>query len=393
MLPYYLYSSLPPLSDHKVFAQIDVEALVYNYKLLCSYTKGTHHICVVKADAYGHVSDVCTSALLDAGCRFFAVSCIEEAISVRKVCREKETDADILILGYTDCRQAALLSENDIIQTALSFEYARTLNSEAEAKNCCVRIHAALDTGMNRIGISTCSDEECFKAAILVKKINKFNNLSLEGLFTHFARADEDEELDMSCTKKQFDRFMSVKNMLAESGIDLFCHVCNSAAAVKFPELALDGVRFGIMLYGVDTVGKNLGLRPVMSLKTVVSHIHTLLAGEAVSYGGNYTSDTERTIATLPLGYADGFVRAYSGFKVTVTTSDGNFKAPVVGRICMDQCMIDVTGIPVKVGDVVTIFGDNSEDLFELAKRAGTIEYECLALVSARVPRVIKGNF
>jgi alanine racemase len=144
------------------------------------------------------------------------------------------------------------------------------------------------------------------------------------------------------------------------------------------------------MLYGVDPIGRQLGLKPVMALRTVISHVHPLLPGESVSYGGTYIADTPKTLATLPLGYADGFVRAYGGFGVTVNTELGNFKAPIVGRICMDQCMIDVTGIPVKVGDQVTIFGDDPRDLSELARRAGTIEYECLALVSARVPRVTK---
>lgn len=390
MLPYYLYSSLPPLSDHKVYAEIDTEALIYNYKLLCSYTKGTHHICVVKADAYGHVSDLCAAALLEAGCRFFAVSCIEEALSVRRVCREASVDANILILGYTDCRQAALLAENNIIQTILSYDYAESLNASAAEVGCCVRVHVALDTGMNRIGIGACGLEQCLQASVLIKKINNFDNLSLEGLFTHFARADEDDCHDGITVKRQFERFNTVKSFISETGINLFCHVCNSAAAVKCPELALDGVRFGIMLYGVDTVGKNLGLKPVMSLKTVISHVHAVLPGESVSYGGTYVAEDERILATLPLGYADGFVRAYGGFKVTVSTDSGNFKAPIVGRICMDQCMIDVTGIPVKVGDPVTIFGDDPEDLCELARRAKTIEYECLALISARVPRVAK---
>ena len=395
MLPTYIYSDLPKLSEHKLFAEIDTDALIYNYKLLCAKTQGTHHICVVKADAYGHAADLCVRALLRAGCRFFAVSCIEEAISVRAICRDEGTDTEVLILGYTDPKQAQLLSENDIIQTLPSAEYAEKLNYEASLSGTCVRTHAALDTGMNRIGISACSEEECFKAAILLKRIAAYKNISLEGLFTHFARADEGSDEAKASTQKQFSRFMTVRTILHESGIFLFCHASNSAAAIASPDLALDGVRLGIVLYGIapsEHIHKteDLGLMPVMSLKTLICHTHTLLPGEQVSYGGIYSSDNERTIATIPIGYADGFIRAYGGYKVTVSTAEGNFKAPIVGRICMDQCMIDITGIPAKAGDPVTIFGNDAEDLYDLARRAGTIGYECLCLVSARVPRVIK---
>lgn len=395
MLPTYLYSDLPKLREHKLYAEIDSDALIYNYKLLCAATRGAHHICVVKADAYGHAADICVRVLLSAGCRFFAVSCIEEAISVRAICNNENIDAEVLILGYTDPAQAHLLCANNIIQTLLSLEYAEKLNEEARKKRMCVRAHAAIDTGMNRIGISACSEEEIFRAAVTIKHISTLDGLSLEGLFTHFSRADEGGETSKEITRRQFDRFIAVRSILNESGIFLFCHASNSAAAISEGEYALDGVRLGIALYGVapseyiDGIA-DLGLKPVMSLKTLICHTHTLLPGESVSYGGLYTSEVERTIATLPIGYADGFLRAYGGYAVTVSTAEGNFKAPVVGRICMDQCMIDISGLPAKVGDTVTIFGHIRDDLRELAKRADTIEYECLCLVSARVPRVAK---
>jgi alanine racemase len=180
---------------------------------------------------------------------------------------------------------------------------------------------------------------------------------------------------------------------LLDRGLKLFCHACNSAAAVRFPEFALDGVRFGILLYGVcPSEHVEVCTKPVMSLHTVISHLHKLNVGETVSYGGNYSSDEERTIATLPIGYADGFMRAFSGFNVTVQTSLGNFKAPVVGNVCMDQCMIDVTGIPASICDKVTIFGNDRMDLTRLAKLANTIEYEVLCLISARVPRIARNK-
>ena len=287
MLPTYLYSDLPKLREHKLYAEIDTEALIHNYKLLSASTPGTLHICVVKADAYGHAADICVRALLQAGCRFFAVSCIEEAISVRSICNNENIDAEVLILGYTDPTQAHLLCENNIIQTILSYDYAQKLNAEAGRKRMCVRVHVALDTGMNRIGISACGEEEIFRAAVTVKQIFSLDSLSLEGLFTHFARADESGTVSKSFTRRQFDRFLSVRRILSESGIFLFCHASNSAAAISEGDFALDGVRLGIALYGVapsEYIGEvsKLDLRPVMALKTLICHTHTLIPGESV---------------------------------------------------------------------------------------------------------------
>jgi alanine racemase len=214
-------------------------------------------------------------------------------------------------------------------------------------------------------------------------------------LFTHFARADEDIDspLEGSHVRLQADRFICVKKALERAGVKLFCHVCNSAAAYRFPELAFDGVRLGIMLYGVRS-GECFDerLQPVMKLCSTISHVHTLHPGEGVGYGGTFSSNAEKTIATLPIGYADGFSRSYSGCCVTVHTAEGDFKAKVVGRVCMDQCMIDVTDMPVRVGDGVTVFGHDGEALGALAEADQTIEYECLCRISARVPRIIKNS-
>ena len=396
MKSFRLYSDIPDLPRHKVWAEIDTHALRYNYKLLCSMTPGVEHICVVKADSYGHISSLCVGILLDSGCRFFAVSCIEEAISVRKICAEREIDAQILILGYTNCAQAQVLAKNNIIQTIISKEYAIALNQAAKLHRCKVRTHVAIDTGMNRIGLCAQTKAECRSVTESIIEITQLENLSLEGMFTHFARADEEYEATVSKNshvRKQFARFDTVRKMLLEQGLKLFCHACNSAASVRFPEFALDGVRFGILLYGVcPSKHVDVCVKPVMSLYAVISHLHKLNVGEAVSYGGHFSSDEERTLATLPIGYADGFLRAFSGFDVTVRTSSGDFKAPVVGNVCMDQCVIDVTGIPAAAGDKVTIFGNDRMDLSRLAELANTIEYEILCLISARVPRIAKNK-
>ncbi len=387
MLPFYPYAGLPGLHEHKLWAEIDTQSLTYNYKHLCALTPGVRHICVVKADAYGHISDICVRVLLSAGCSFFAVSCIEEALTVRRICEDEGKKADILILGYTDCNQAPILSENNIIQTVLSAEYANKLSSVLAEHHCNLRLHIALDTGMNRIGLCARNENECALTAALISKLMETPYFKVEGLFTHFARAEDDPRY----TEKQFALFSTVKERLAQNNIRLFCHVCNSCAAIRFPQYALDGVRFGILLYGVDPAPHiHGGTKPVMSLHTLISHIHDLPTGQQVSYGGCFESDRDRRIATLPIGYADGFLRTFSGYTVTVHTKCGSYPAPVIGRICMDQCMIDVTNIPAEPEDRVTIFGENPKQLSDLARLADTIEYEVVCLISARVPRIKK---
>ena len=326
---------------------------------------------------------------MDAGCDFFAVSCIDEALEVRNLCREANKQADILILGYTAPEHVVSLADNDIIQAVISEEHAAHLCQGAKNYGRRVRVHLALDTGMNRIGLDSRSVEECLRASELIKSLCNEKALLVEGLFTHFAKADEDDG-DIF-TKAQYDRFISVKNALEDSGIHLFCHVSNSAATIRYPELSLDGVRLGILLYGAtpsDNVSADVS--PVMSLHTAISRIHLLPPGQRVSYGGDFVANTTRTIAALPIGYADGFLRAYSGFEVTIHTEKGDFKAPIIGRICMDQCMIDVTDVPASVGDRITVFGYDKADISKLAMLADTIEYEVICLITGRVPRIGK---
>ncbi len=387
---YKLYSSLPIYSRHKTWAEIDLEALRHNYRLLKNHIGNSRMICVLKADAYGHGADSCARALLGEGCDFFAVSCIEEAVALREVCTELGKKADILLLGYTLPYSAGVLAEADIIQTVFSPEYAMALSEEAQRQRREVRVHIKLDTGMNRLGFAAQDEEATLAAASDIAQVCALPNLSVEGMFTHFARADE-ETGNEDATMLQYSRFAKVNELLSEKGINIsFLHVSNSAASVRYPALALDGVREGILLYGAraSEAADLDGLRPVMSLKSVISHIHEVKKGQQVSYGGVYTAESDRLLATIPIGYADGFVRAFGGASVSVTTESGAIEADIVGRICMDQCMIDITGTDAKVGDTVTLFGDNRERLYSLAERAGTIDYECLCLISGRVPRV-----
>ena len=391
---HHLYSSLPMLGNHKTYAEIDLGALKYNYKIMRGLiSEYSQTICVLKADAYGHGAKNCCRALLEEGCRYFAVSSIEEAIDIREVCHEFRTHAEILILGYTLPSQAALLAKHDIITSLPSAAYARELATEAKKAGISVRCQIKLDTGMNRIGFAAKSDKEIEKTVAEIAEIFSSPSLDVCGMFTHLAKADEalDEELPHLPTDTQVTRFIKTDKKLCEAGIDVgFRHVCNSAAAMRFPEYHFDACRLGITLYGTHSSRfvDRFSLRPVMRLCTIISHIHTLTAGESVSYGGTYTAKEDREVATLPIGYADGFVRDYSSAFVSVETKSGTFKAPILGRICMDQCMIDITGSDAQVGDRVVIFGNDNSELSSLAQMADTIEYECLCLVTSRVPRI-----
>lgn len=392
---YKLYSSLTALEQRKTWAEIDLGALRQNYRLLrelaTSEQKDVRMIAVVKAEAYGHGAPACVRALLCEGCDFFAVSCMSEAVAVRSICDAEHREADILILGYTQPSLAYQLARYHIIQALLSEDYAVHLNRCAAEAGVTVRAHIAVDTGMNRIGFAAHNPQEIAVAASAIARVQSFPHLCTEGMFTHFARADEEIGGEGSLrTDLQAERYRALRSALEERGIWIpFHHVCNSAAAVRRPEDRMNGVRFGILLFGTrpfDCI--EVPLKPVMKLKTVISHLHKLLPGEGVSYGGQFSADTERLIATVPIGYADGLLRSYSGAFVTVETADGPRPAPIVGRICMDQCMIDVTGIGAQTGDTVTLFGNDTEELHAYANRAGTIENECLCLISSRVPRV-----
>lgn len=418
-----LHESFPLLPGMRVRAVIDPTVLTENYHALMAPVRAvspdTYAIAVVKADAYGHGIRPVVSALLGAGCRSFAVACLEEAVALRRLLREllagsaTDRDTDILVLGYTDPENAPILKTYCITTALLSEAYARRLLQCARRSRVTVRVHAALDTGMNRIGYPAHTEKEIRETVEALADLCRDGaadetdgGLLMDGLFTHFARADEAYDAEMenhdSLTMIQYTRYRRVLEGLCERGIrPRVCHVCNSAASVRFPgalpEGCLDAVRLGINLYGYgvdlpnsdkETTPTGMRTKPALRLETVVTHIHTLLPGETVGYGGTYSSDTPRTLATLPVGYADGWIRAFSGATVTFHTAAGEIKAPVVGRICMDQCMVDVTDLPVTEGTPVTLFGESTEQLVALAERAHTIPYELLCLITARVPRV-----
>ncbi len=368
---------------HRTWAEIDHSALINNYNIVKSkINNGCMVMSVVKADAYGHGAIEVARTLERVGTDWFAVSNVEEALQLRRAGIKKP----ILVLGTTPAEYALLLAENNITQAVFCAEYAKALSLNASAQGVTVSAHIKLDTGMHRIGFATDSEQGINEAI----EACKLPNIKVEGAFTHFASADMDGDPDGSYTERQFDLFCNATERLSQSGADIkIRHCCNSAAAVTRPEMGLEMVRAGIVLYGLAPSSEINpdGLRPVMSLRSAVSMVKKVNKGDDISYGRTYTADKERVIATVPVGYADGYQRSYSGSKVIV----GSQTARSVGRICMDQMMIDVTDLGVKVGDTVTLFGTDGSKILpvdDLAKMSGTINYECVCLVTKRVTRV-----
>lgn len=380
-----LYTTLPTLSGAHCRAVIDFDALRRNYRVLHERMGGKTCICVLKADAYGHGAPEAARALALEGCRFFAVSAIEEAIAVR----EAVEDAEILIFGNLEASHVNLLLKHRLTATLFSAQEAKELVDEAVRLGGTLSAHVKLDTGMNRLGFPVCTAEARRKSLAEIEALFSLAGLKITGIYSHFATADEPES---DGTHTQAAHFFSITETLGDKGLSLgHRHLCNSAGALRYPEYAADAVRLGLVLYGYLPDGvEDVSLTPVMRLETSVTHIHTAPPYTGVSYGGVFRPREPRLIATLGIGYADGWVRDYTGATVTVHTAKGDFRAPIIGRICMDQCMLDVTGLPVNRGDRVTLFGQNPQELLDLAARAETIPYECLCLISARVPRELK---
>ena len=373
-------------------AEIDLGALQSNYRACLEKLRQTapnaRILAVVKAGAYGHGANTCVCALLDAGCDFFAVSCLEEAYPVRN----QAESADVLILGYTAPQFAGKLAELNITQTLLSPDYARELAEAVKKENLSpLRVHIAVDTGMGRIGYPARTDAEIEETVQNILALQEESAFKICGMFTHFARADEALATSKEKTNLQAARYRRLKEKLEERGMVIpFHHVSNSAAALTRPDDVFDGVRLGLALYTPPTyTPKRLKLQPVMHLSADIVHIQTVPAGESVGYGGRFTALNDTVIGVLPIGYADGIPRSLRGAMLTLHTQNGDFPVKIIGSICMDQCMIDLSGIDAKVGDRVSFFGHTPTSLADLAEHAGTIPYELLCAISLRVPRHI----
>lgn len=370
---------------HRTWAEIDIPALVHNFKIIKNKASNAKIMAVVKANAYGHsVSDV-APVLEECGADYFAVSNIEEALQLRNIGIKKP----ILILGYTPVSCVKDLAENNISQCVYSAEYAAALSERAVNENVTVKIHVKLDTGMSRLGFDCRTDSlSGLSEAITAAKLTNF---IFEGVFTHFAVADRTALEEDGFTDSQFSLFTAAVNKIKESGLNPeICHCCNSAGLLLDSEKHLDLCRPGIILYGL-TPSSALTLKedfiPVMTLKSVVSMVKEINEGDTVSYGRTFTAQEKMKIATVAAGYADGYPRGLSG-KANVIINGK--KAKIIGRVCMDQLAVDVTNIgDVKLGDEVILFGKELP-VEELADICGTINYEIVCGISPRVPRVIK---
>ena len=368
--------------EERVLALIDLDALEYNIKSIRKRTpEGTGIIGVIKADAYGHGSVEAAQVLLENGADWFAVAVVDEGLNLRK----HGINAPILLLGYTPELRFEDVINNGFIQTMYSYEMAEKLSKTAVRLGKTAVVHIKIDTGMGRIGYRV-NDE----AADEIVRISKLPGIEVNGMFTHFAASDE---ADKAYTNMQFERFMKMDKMLKDRGLNIpVRHAANSAAIMDIDSMMLNMVRPGIILYGAypsdEVIKENLDLRPVMSIKTHVSFVKEVEKGDCISYGRTYTAPEKRKIATIPVGYADGFIRAYA--KEGRVLINGKF-APIVGRICMDQFMVDVTDIDdVKINDEVVLMGtqgENSITADDIAKALNTINYEVFCTLSKRVPR------
>lgn len=365
-----------------VWAEINLDALAHNIReVKASVKPETLVTAVIKADGYGHGAVEIGQTLLDNGADRFAVATLSEAIQLRK----HYSDIDILILGYTPKEDASIVIEHNITQTLYDVEDALAFQKEAEYQDKMLKVHIKVDTGMRRLGFET--DHQAIDE---IAKITRLSNINVEGIFTHFAVADEK---DKSFTEKQVLKFNAVCKALEDKGIVIpIKHVSNSAAIIDLPDVNYDMVRAGIMLYGLypsKMVNHDrIKLREVMSLKAKLSHVKIVPKGQGISYGLLYAPEEDALIGTMPIGYADGFSRRLTG-KVS-GIYNGEIRQ-LVGRICMDQCMIDLTGTEAQKGDTITLFGTDGTTFISIddyADALETINYEIVCMISKRVPRV-----
>lgn len=368
---------------HRTWAEIDTSALIHNFDIIKEEAGGAYIMAVVKADCYGHSAKLVAPLLDKAGADAFAVSNIDEAVSLRKYGIKKP----VLILGYTPANAAKILYENDIMQCVFSSEYAKALSESAVNGGFTLKIHIKIDSGMGRIGFD-CRDGELsgIEDAIAAARLPGF---ILDGMFTHFCVSDRTPKEEDGYTKEQFSRFSAAVSRFKNAGLTpKVCHCCNSAAFCLDKEKHLDMCRPGIILYGL-TPAYGLELKedfiPVMTVKSVVSMVKQIKKGTSVSYSRTFTAQRDMKIATVTAGYADGYPRALSNKgRVIIHGKSAN----IIGRICMDQLSVDVSDIDeVKQGDEVILFGKELP-VEEIAEKCGTINYEITCGISQRVPRI-----
>lgn len=372
------------MQNTRVYAGINLSAILYNLEEMHkNINEDTKIVAVIKTDGYGHGALQIAQAIEDVDYLWgYAVATADEAMNLIDDGRKKP----ILVLGVSFPEHFDAIIRNDIRACVCDFDTAKKLSSIAVAKNKICHIHIKIDTGMSRIGFQVNED-----TAATIVEISKLPNIDIEGIFTHFAQADEK---DKTSTYEQMDLFQKMCDMLAERHIEIpMKHCSNSAGIVDIPKANMTMVRAGIILYGLwpsEEVNKrNMDLQPAMSLKSHISYLKELESGRKISYGGTYETKERQLIATIPVGYGDGYARSLSNKGYVLIRGQ---KAPICGRVCMDQFMVDVSHIDgVKVGDVVTLLGkDNKEciTMEELGRLSGRFNYEFACLITPRVPRV-----
>lgn len=370
----------------RTWAEVDLDTLANNYRAIQSFVSDRCRIiAVIKADAYGHGAVSCARLLREQGASYFAVSNLEEAIQLR----QGGITEPILILSHTPPEEAKRLSELQITQTVISASYGQALHEAAAAANVTVRIHIKVDTGMSRVGFFYHTpDAETVEQIAAICRLPQFVS---EGIFTHFAVADEPEK--DAYTKHQFELFMHAIEQLQQKGITFSLrHCCNSAATIRFPSMHLDAVRPGLLLYGLTPMAQqSILLTSVMQVKSAVVHKKTVPAGTSVSYGCTHQTQKEAVLATIPVGYADGLSRRLSGNWHMLLRGK---PVPLVGRVCMDQSIVDISDLPeTAIGDIVTVLGgDDCCSIDAYAQKLDTINYEVICDIGKRVPRIYYRN-
>lgn len=360
-------------------AFVSLENIEHNLSLIRSrLSQKTKILAAVKADAYGHGAVEVSKKLYSLGVRYFGVACLSEAFEVRRAL----PDSEILIFGFTHPSEAKTLSDNNITQALYSLDFANELSQNCTKQGVTVKTHLAFDTGMGRIGFKNSED---------AKKASELSGLEVLGAFTHFSCADSLDEKGIEYTKNQYKKFCAYLSDLESAGIEIkLKHCANSATIFRYPEFQMDMVRAGIALYGLapDATDKENynGLKPAMQVKAPISHIKSVERGECISYGATFTAEKQMRIATIPCGYADGYHRAYSKGSIHICGKS----AKILGRICMDQMMVDVTDIPdARFLSEAELLGESVSADY-LASLIGTINYQVTCDISKRVPRVYK---
>ena len=370
------------LAKNQAWIEINLENLEHNIKEIQKIiSKKTKIMAVVKANAYGHGAVLISKKLNEIGIFNFAVSSLKEGIELR----ENGILGNILILGFTDYKNLEDVIKYDLIQTIIDYDYAKRIEKLDLSQK--LKVHLKINTGMNRIG-------ENYQNIEKIKELFAIKNIEILGVFTHLAVSDSQTLEDINFTKSQINHFYQVINILKSAGYSNFSsHIQSSYGILNYPELNLDYVRIGIIMYGVHSEKNiktkvNINLKPVLTLKAKISSIHELDVNESISYGRTYITTSKIKVATVSIGYADGYPRSLSSKGIVLVNGK---RRPILGRICMDQLIIDVTNMSIQVGDIITLIGEDRDIKAEdVSYLANTISNELLSRLGNRLERIIK---